>query len=121
MAVKIEEQSSRVTLRDLVMVFHVLQQREEGLEVQLDNPDSDRFKKVQAEIAAEYELGIFKALGFICHVDPPHKVVTNILGLFFSHPSVGDKIPDGLVQVRLQSTLTPCVHGLSGGVVLLSC
>jgi hypothetical protein len=99
-AVKIEEQHGRVTLRDLVMVFNVLQQRECGQSVILENPDSDRFKQVQAEIATQYELGIFKALGFICHVDPPHKVVINLLGLLFVDvESFGGKAPADLAQV----------------------
>lgn len=108
-AVKVEEQSHRVTLRDLVMVFDVLQQREAGEQaVVLNNPDSDRFKQIQAEIATTYELGIFKALGFICHVDPPHKVVTNIVGLFFPKES-------GLAQVCSNFCFQlRCVSALAG-------
>lgn len=99
-AVKVEEQYGRVKLSDLVMVFNVLQQREMGQDVVLENPDSDRFKRVQAEIATQYELGIFKALGFICHVDPPHKVVVNVLGLLFVDVASFDgKPPQALLQV----------------------
>jgi hypothetical protein len=102
-AVKIEEQYSRVRLRDLIMVFNVLQQREDQkypYSIILENPDSDRFRQVQAEIAAQYEMGVFKALGFICHVDPPHKILTNLLGLiFFDAESRKINIPKNLAQV----------------------
>lgn len=102
-AVKIEEQYTAVRMSHLIMVFNVLQQREElpsGATPTLEHPDSDRFKKLQAEIAAEYELEVLRALGFICHVDPPHKFVTNLLGLVFYDTKTREpNIPQGLAQV----------------------
>ena len=104
-AVKIEEQYTAVRMSHLILVFNVLQQREAlraGETTNLENPESDRFKKLQAEIAAQYEMEVFKALGFICHVDPPHKFVTNLLGLvFLDTASKKVNIPEGLAQVRL--------------------
>lgn len=100
-AVKIEEQTHKVGLRDLVMIFNVLQQREDGrTDIHIEAADSERVRKVQEEVAAKYEMEVFTALGFICHVDHPHKFMTNLLGyIFFDAARQKSDVPSGLAQV----------------------
>ena len=103
-AIKIEEQTRLASLTDVAMVFHVLQQREEGKKATLANPESESFVKLKSEICSTYEMGVFDALGFICHVDHPHKLTSNIPGLiFYDKEQKRDEIPEGLLQVRSAS------------------
>ena len=106
-AVKVEEQQHLVTLRDLVLAFDVLQQREAGLAPRVSNPESDKFKQLVADVATNYELAVFKALGFCCHVEPPHKIMSTFLGLMF-YDNGSQKTPPELRQVCLV-TLS-CLH-----------
>jgi hypothetical protein len=100
-AIKIEEQTRLAWLTDVTMVFHVLQQREDGRRVILPNTESEEFIKLKSEICSTYEMGVFDALGFICHVDHPHKVTSNLPGLiFFDKEMKRDQVPEGLLQVR---------------------
>jgi hypothetical protein len=104
-AAKIEEQHDDIRLRDLVLVFDLLQQRENlapGKKAILENPDSERFKEVLAEIATHYEMEVFKALGFVCHVNPPHKLLQTLLGVFFDVANDTSGLPEGLLQVWAQ-------------------
>ena len=87
------------------MVFDILQQREAQTQpgkVALENPDSERFKKVLADIATNYEMEVFKALGFVCHVNPPHKLLQSLLGVFFDVANDKAGLPEGLLQVCAQ-------------------
>jgi hypothetical protein len=120
-AVKIEEQTHKIGLRDLVMIYNILQQREEGLsKVHVEPVDSERFRRVQEELATEYEMAVFKALGFICHVDHPHKFMTNLLGYIFYDAAHGkSEVPAGLVQVCANSTRIACLTGMRC-IVLIS-
>jgi hypothetical protein len=101
-AVKIEEQTPLVRLSELTLIFHILQQREEGhSNVIIENPEGEKFRELQAEIASKYEMGVFEALGFICHVDHPHKLAANLPGLiFYNADTKAPEVPEGLVQVR---------------------
>jgi hypothetical protein len=112
-AVKIEEQTHKVGLRDLVMVFNVLQQREDGRsEIHIEAADSERVRKVQEEVACKYEMEVFSALGFICHVDHPHKFMTNLLGyIFYDAARKKSDVPPGLAQVCTDPN--SCMGGLS--------
>eukprot|EP00892_Ulva_mutabilis_P006714 jgi/Ulvmu1/4414/UM002_0139.1 len=99
-AAKIEEQTHIVQLNDVALVFDVLQQRENGKKhIDVTDPKSDKFKELRAEIATKYEMGVFHALGFICHVDHPHKLTANLPGLiFYDSQERTVHIPDGLLQ-----------------------
>jgi len=100
-AAKIEEQTHIVQLNDVALAFDVLQQRENGVEeIDVTDPKSEKFKELRAEIATKYEMGVFHALGFICHVDHPHKLTANLPGLiFYDSQQRTAHIPDGLLQV----------------------
>lgn len=101
-AAKIEEQTHIVQLNDVALVFDVLQQRENGKsEIDVTDPKSEKFKELRAEIATKYEMGVFHALGFICHVDHPHKLTANLPGLiFYDSQQRTAHVPEGLLQVR---------------------
>lgn len=112
-AAKIEEQTHIVQLNDVALVFDVLQQRENGKEeIDVTDPKSEKFKELRAEIATKYEMGVFHALGFICHVDHPHKLTANLPGLiFYDSLRRTAHIPDGLLQVlplNVAVLPTPC-------------
>lgn len=111
-AIKIEEQTKLAWLTDVTMVFHVLQQREDGKRsITLVNPEDEEFVKLKSEICSRFEMGVFDALGFICHVDHPHKLTSNIPGLiFYDKEMKRDEIPEGLLQVRC-THLPLCLHG----------
>lgn len=114
-AIKIEEQTMLAELTEVAMVFHILHMREDGDNVRVENPDNEAFVKMKAEITSKYEMGVFDALGFICHVDHPHKLTANLPGLiFYDSESKTPQIPEGLLQVRLRFTGTttkgqPCM------------
>lgn len=112
-AIKIEEQTKLAWLTDVAMVFHVLQQREESDRASLPSPDSEEFVKLKAEICSTYEMGVFDALGFICHVDHPHKLTSNIPGLiFYDKEMKRDEIPEGLLQVCSSNFVLAEQHGV---------
>jgi hypothetical protein len=109
-AIKIEEQTMLASLTDVAMVFHILHMREDGDKVKVENPDNEAFVKMKAEITSKYEMGVFDALGFICHVDHPHKLTANLPGLiFYDSESRTPEIPEGLLQVRAS-----CMSATSG-------
>jgi hypothetical protein len=131
-AAKIEEQHDDIRLRDLVLVFDLLQQRENHAsanKVTLANPDSESFKKVLGEIATHYEMEVFKALGFVCHVNPPHKLLQTLLGVFFDVANDQSGLPEGLLQVctppQLPSEAAPqhhwCCPCLDGSAYMCHC
>lgn len=100
-AIKIEEQTLLATLTEVAMVFHVLHLREDGDNVTVEHPEGEKFVKMKSDICSKYEMGVFDALGFICHVDHPHKLTSNIPGLiFYDKEMKRDEIPEGLLQVR---------------------
>ena len=111
-AIKIEEQTKLASLNDVTMVFHVLQQREDGKRrINIVTPDDAEFVKLKSEICARFEMGVFDAQGFICHVDHPHKLTPNIPGLiFYDKEMKRDEIPEGLLQVRF-AHLSLCLNG----------
>lgn len=74
LAMKIEESRRRV--RDLVNVFHRMRCRRDNLDV--SGLSTARYEELKKELL-DMELHMLRELGFVCHVEHPHKFVLSYL------------------------------------------
>lgn len=113
LASKLEESPRKV--RDVIYIFYRLNQRQQGLPTTLLEPLSQEYAELKTELIRT-ERHLLKEMGFICHVEHPHKFIFNYLSqLEVTDPAVkqeawnlaNDSLRTALC-VRLKSEVVAC-------------
>nr|QYW07134.1 cyclin L1-1 [Dimocarpus longan] len=76
LASKLEESPRKA--RHVIMVFHRMECRREDLPIKHLDVFSKKFSDLKAELSRT-ERHILKEMGFVCHVEHPHKFISNYL------------------------------------------
>ncbi|OMO81189.1 hypothetical protein COLO4_23726 [Corchorus olitorius] len=76
LASKLEESPRRA--RQVIIVFHRMECRRENLPLEHLDLYSKKFSDLKAELSRT-ERHILKEMGFVCHVEHPHKFISNYL------------------------------------------
>ncbi|KAK6228158.1 hypothetical protein SCA6_000498 [Theobroma cacao] len=76
LATKLEESPRRA--RQVIIVFHRMECRRENLPLEHLDLYSKKFSDLKAELSRT-ERHILKEMGFVCHVEHPHKFISNYL------------------------------------------
>ncbi|XP_050382288.1 cyclin-L1-1 [Argentina anserina] len=81
LASKLEECPKKA--RQVIIVFHRMECRRENLPIEHLDPQSKEYSDLKVELS-KTERHILKEMGFICHVEHPHKFISNYLATFQS-------------------------------------
>ncbi|KDO48487.1 hypothetical protein CISIN_1g021552mg [Citrus sinensis] len=76
LASKLEESPRKA--RQVIIVFHRMECRREGLPIEHLDLFSKKFSELKMEMSRT-ERHILKEMGFVCHVEHPHKFISNYL------------------------------------------
>ncbi|CAN1237778.1 CYCL1-1 [Linum grandiflorum] len=76
LASKLEESPRRA--RHVIIVFHRMECRRENLPIEFLDMSSKKFAELKVELSRT-ERHILKEMGFVCHVEHPHKFISNYL------------------------------------------
>ncbi|WCJ19390.1 Cyclin-L1-1 [Euphorbia peplus] len=76
LASKLEENPRKS--RQVIIVFHRMECRRENLSVEFLDLNSKKFAELKVELSRT-ERHILKEMGFVCHVEHPHKFISNYL------------------------------------------
>ncbi|KAL2634673.1 hypothetical protein R1flu_006152 [Riccia fluitans] len=76
LAAKLEESPRKI--RDVLNVVHRMERRREGLSLDLLDPFSKKYEEMKTDLITT-ERHLLKEMGFICHVEHPHKFIINYL------------------------------------------
>lgn len=76
LASKLEENPRKA--RQVIIVFHRMECRREGLPIEHLDLFSKKFSELKVEVSRT-ERHILKEMGFVCHVEHPHKFISNYL------------------------------------------
>ncbi|KAJ6767889.1 CYCLIN [Salix koriyanagi] len=76
LASKLEESPRKS--RQVIIVFHRMECRRENLPIEFLDLNSKKFAELKIELS-KTERHILKEMGFVCHVEHPHKFISNYL------------------------------------------
>ncbi|BFI10117.1 cyclin L [Marchantia polymorpha subsp. ruderalis] len=76
LAAKLEESPRKI--RDVLNVFHRMERRRENLPLDLLDHFSKKYEEMKTDLITT-ERHLLKEMGFICHVEHPHKFIINYL------------------------------------------
>nr|KAJ0188633.1 hypothetical protein LSAT_V11C900473440 [Lactuca sativa] len=76
LASKLEENIR--TLRRIINIFHIIECRRENLPLEHLNTSSKKYLELEADLK-RCELQVLKEMGYICHVELPHKLMVTYL------------------------------------------
>ncbi|KAJ8765889.1 hypothetical protein K2173_020405 [Erythroxylum novogranatense] len=76
LASKLEESPRKA--RQVIIVFHRMECRRENLPMEFLDLSSKKFAELKVELSRT-ERHILKEMGFVCHVEHPHKFISNYL------------------------------------------
>ncbi|KAE8684905.1 Cyclin-L1-1 [Hibiscus syriacus] len=85
LASKLEESPRRA--RQVIIVFHRMECRRENLLIEHLDLYSKKFSDLKAELSRT-ERHILKEMGFVCHVEHPHKFISNYLATLGTPPEL---------------------------------
>ncbi|KAK2633886.1 hypothetical protein Ddye_028678 [Dipteronia dyeriana] len=83
LASKLEESPRKA--RHVIIVFHRMECRREDLPIEHLDVFSKKFSDLKAELSRT-ERHILKEMGFVCHVEHPHKFISNYLATLETPP-----------------------------------
>ncbi|KAH7543162.1 hypothetical protein FEM48_Zijuj02G0153900 [Ziziphus jujuba var. spinosa] len=92
LASKLEECPRKA--RQVIIVFHRMECRRDNLPIDYLDPYSKKYSDLKMELSRT-ERHILKEMGFICHVEHPHKFISNYLATL--------EIPPELRQLRQEA------------------
>ncbi|TYI97492.1 hypothetical protein E1A91_D01G147300v1 [Gossypium mustelinum] len=104
LASKLEESPRRA--RQVIIVFHRMECRRENLPIEHLDLYSNKFSDLKAELSRT-ERHILKEMGFVCHVEHPHKFISNYLATLETPPELRQEAWN-LANDSLRTTL--CVR-----------
>ncbi|KAK8638813.1 hypothetical protein V6N13_137222 [Hibiscus sabdariffa] len=104
LASKLEESPRRA--RQVIIVFHRMECRRENLPIEHLDLYSKKFSDLKAELSRT-ERHILKEMGFVCHVEHPHKFISNYLATLGTPPELRQEAWN-LANDSLRTTL--CVR-----------
>ncbi|KAM5561384.1 cyclin-L1-1 [Rosa sericea] len=104
LASKLEECPKKA--RQVIIVFHRMECRRENLPIEHLDPQSKKYSDLKMELSRT-ERHILKEMGFICHVEHPHKFISNYLATLESPPELTQEAWN-LANDSLRTTL--CVR-----------
>ncbi|XP_031279808.1 cyclin-L1-1 [Pistacia vera] len=85
LASKLEESPRKA--RQVIIVFHRMECRREGLPIEHLDIFSKKFSELKVELSRT-ERHILKEMGFVCHVEHPHKFISNYLATLETPPDL---------------------------------
>ncbi|KAF9676719.1 hypothetical protein SADUNF_Sadunf08G0032200 [Salix dunnii] len=85
LASKLEESPRKS--RQVIIVFHRMECRRENLPIEFLDLNSKKFAELKIELS-KTERHILKEMGFVCHVEHPHKFISNYL-MTLGTPTLG--------------------------------
>ncbi|KAM1353875.1 hypothetical protein ACFX2H_033303 [Malus domestica] len=104
LASKLEECPKKA--RQVIIVFHRMESRRENLPIEHLDPFSKKYSDLKMELSRT-ERHILKEMGFICHVEHPHKFISNYLATLETPPELTQEAWN-LANDSLRTTL--CVR-----------
>ncbi|PON73992.1 Cyclin [Parasponia andersonii] len=104
LAAKLEECPKKA--RQVIIVFHRMECRRENLPIEHLDPFSKKYSDLKMELSRT-ERHILKEMGFICHVEHPHKFISNYLATLETPPELRQEAWN-LANDSLRTTL--CVR-----------
>ncbi|CAN1762171.1 CYCL1-1, partial [Linum perenne] len=104
LASKLEESPRRA--RHVIIVFHRMECRRENLPIEFLDMSSKKFAELKVELSRT-ERHILKEMGFVCHVEHPHKFISNYLVTLETPPELRQEAWN-LANDSLRTTL--CVR-----------
>ncbi|XP_062084623.1 cyclin-L1-1 [Humulus lupulus] len=104
LAAKLEECPRKA--RQVIIVFHRMECRRENLPIEHLDPFSKKYSDLKMELSRT-ERHILKEMGFICHVEHPHKFISNYLATLETPPELRQEAWN-LANDSLRTTL--CVR-----------
>ncbi|XP_061340857.1 cyclin-L1-1-like isoform X2 [Gastrolobium bilobum] len=104
LASKLEENPRKA--RQVIIVFHRMECRRENLPMEHLDLYSKKYVDLKMELSRT-ERHILKEMGFICHVEHPHKFISNYLATLEAAPELGQEAWN-LANDSLRTTL--CVR-----------
>ncbi|KAL5566182.1 hypothetical protein UlMin_029346 [Ulmus minor] len=104
LASKLEECPRKA--RQVIIVFHRMECRRENLPIEYLDPYSKKYSELKMELSRT-ERHILKEMGFICHVEHPHKFISSYLATLETPPELRQEAWN-LANDSLRSTL--CVR-----------
>ncbi|CAI0442838.1 unnamed protein product [Linum tenue] len=104
LASKLEESPRRA--RQVIMVFHRMECRRENLPIEFLDINSKKYAELKVELSRT-ERHILKEMGFVCHVEHPHKFISNYLVTLDTPPELRQEAWN-LANDSLRTTL--CVR-----------
>ncbi|KAF4370273.1 hypothetical protein G4B88_012957 [Cannabis sativa] len=104
LAAKLEECPRKA--RQVIIVFHRMECRRENLPIEHLDPFSKKYSDLKMELSRT-ERHILKEMGFICHVEHPHKFISNYLATLETPPELTQEAWN-LANDSLRTTL--CVR-----------
>ncbi|KAG5549323.1 hypothetical protein RHGRI_014617 [Rhododendron griersonianum] len=104
LASKLEESPRKA--RQVLIVFHRMECRRENLPVEHLDPFSKKYAELKMDLNRT-ERHLLKEMGFICHVEHPHKFISNYLAVLESPPELRQEAWN-LANDSLRTTL--CVR-----------
>ncbi|KAF3454394.1 hypothetical protein FNV43_RR04841 [Rhamnella rubrinervis] len=104
LASKLEECPRKA--RQVIIVFHRMECRRENLAIEYLDPFSKKYTDLKMELSRA-ERHILKEMGFICHVEHPHKFISNYIATLETPPELRQEAWN-LANDSLRTTL--CVR-----------
>ncbi|XP_010557885.1 PREDICTED: cyclin-L1-1 [Tarenaya hassleriana] len=104
LASKLEENPRKA--RQVIIVFHRMECRRENLPIEHLDLYSKKFSELKVELSRT-ERHILKEMGFVCHVEHPHKFISNYLATLETPPELRQEAWN-LANDSLRTTL--CVR-----------
>lgn len=104
LASKLEESPRKS--RQVIIVFHRMECRRENLPIEFLDLTSKKFAELKVELSRT-ERHILKEMGFVCHVEHPHKFISNYLATLETPPELRQEAWN-LTNDSLRTTL--CVR-----------
>ncbi|XP_022932103.1 cyclin-L1-1-like isoform X1 [Cucurbita moschata] len=104
LASKLEENPRKA--RQVIIVFHRMECRRENLPIEFLDPTLKKYADLKTELSRT-ERHILKEMGFICHVEHPHKFISNYLATLGTPPELRQEAWN-LANDSLRTTL--CVR-----------
>lgn len=88
LASKLEESPRRA--KQVILVFHRMESRRENLPVEHLDLFSKKYQELKNDLVRT-ERHLLKEMGFICHVEHPHKFISNYLDILETPPDLAQK------------------------------
>ncbi|XP_062163234.1 cyclin-L1-1-like [Alnus glutinosa] len=105
LASKLEESPRKA--RQVLIVFHRMECRRENLPIEYLEVGSQKYHDLKTDLSRT-ERHILKEMGFVCHVEHPHKFISNYLATLETPPELRQEAWNLVVNHNLRTTL--CVR-----------